>query len=343
MAFFSMMLVFTVIAVLFLCGMAILGIFLLVIGIVKRRKPANKGKKGPVVCIASGSVLLAIPVIIGLVMAVSAALSVMQTFFGTYEHYTDKWKYGWVSDNEARREAINGLLSAAESGDREALAKNFTEEIREKEGFSKALDDFLAAYPKGLALCELNGHGGASGGKTGEVTERNTSISYTCELDGKWYYMSLSVCHENSADKSKVGVTYFLVESLEANALDEDYPDDAHLIFNNIEGRVSAVLIEDRGYLYTPYTRNITMEQMKEYLAQYNTLSDIVDEIGEPNVSKKYDNSTGYDYYYRLASENGEPRFVYICSSQGMGKIYSYHFCSDKGYIKEKEESETTE
>ena len=69
--------------------------------------------------------------------------------------------------------------------------------------------------------------------------------------------------------------------------------------------------------------------QMREYLKKYDNLSDLSFEIGDPNVTKKYSNCTGYNHYYELTPENGEPRYAYICTSSPSGDFTYGYICSD--------------
>ncbi|MDE7233506.1 MAG: hypothetical protein K2N29_00415, partial [Ruminiclostridium sp.] len=51
-----------------LIGLFVIGVVFLIVGIVRKRKPRNAGKKAPAVCIASGAVclLLSISMIVSL-------------------------------------------------------------------------------------------------------------------------------------------------------------------------------------------------------------------------------------------------------------------------------------
>lgn len=104
------------------------------------------------------------------------------------------------------------------------------------------------------------------------------------------------------------------------------------------ESEVSARLINGTAFLFEPTPdRIITEDDMKRFLKTYKTLKSLSDVIGKPNVSKKYDNCTGYDYYYELVPENGEPRYVYICTERNNGRIITATVCSGTDFLYDKE------
>lgn len=330
-------------AALVLLGLiAIAGLILLIIGILNRRKPKFGGKGSPAVCIAFGSVLLVICAVILLLWGFSFSAAngliekadgLMEKFMGPeYDNVIDEWRNEWTTDTEAAFEAKTALLAAADSGDREGVAQLFTPELRKRLTFDATLDDFLALYPVGLSECELDGGLSMSESFCHEGERvRTGSAYYTTELDGEWYAIRLRFCYENSEDPDKVGVTFFAIEDLEANALGEDYGYYDYLLCRFAdESDVTARLIDGRGFIFEPYNREITEESFKNHLNGCATLQDLIDRIGRPNVKKKYDNCTGFDIYYELVPENGEPRYAYLSVDDLSGKIYSAYICSDK-------------
>ena len=150
MAFVSMMFVALVIAAVILGGMLLIGLVLLIVGIVGRRKPQNKGKRFPTACIVAGGGMLGVPVILAAALVVESVIAVVRTTTERteYEFVPDRWRNEWVTDdNEAAQEAVNALLLAADKGDRDGFAGNFTPALQQSEGFNEALDAFFAAYP----------------------------------------------------------------------------------------------------------------------------------------------------------------------------------------------------
>lgn len=330
MAFVSMIFVFLVIALIILGILFIAGLILLIVGIVNKRKPKNKGKKYPVVLIVIGALLLILPVGSAVGLIVSVTTSAVSTGIKRmdYENVTDKWRNEWTTDNSAAADAIDELLSCADSGDRERFAKTFTPNIQQSEGFEECLDDFFAAYPVGISQCELDGGNvGSSGSYNYGHNVQTGSTSYTCVLDGEWYRIGLAFCYENTDSPDDVGVTFFSIENLGANAMDIDY--DIPLVCN-IKSGVSARLIDNMAFLFEPTPdRVITVEEMTGYLAKYDDLYALSQEIGKPNVTMKYDNCTGYENYYELAPENGEPRYAYLCTNSPTGRLLYGYICSD--------------
>lgn len=334
MAFASMIFVFIIIICIILCLLFITGLIFLIAGIVNKRKPKYIGKKSPAVCIITGSILLLLPVVSTLTLIITSISSavIKNIKRADYDNVTDRWRNEWVSDHVAADEAIKQLLESADTGDRETFAKTFTPNIQENENFQVLLDDFFELYPVGLSQCELDGgNAGSSGSYNYGHNVQTGRAYYTCTLNGEWYYIGMSFCFENTDSPDDVGVDFFCIENLEANALDTEYADDEYLVcaIKN-ENEVTARLIDGRGFVFEPTPeRVITETQMCEYLQNYDDLDNLVFEIGAPNVTKKYSNCTGCDHYYELLPEDGEPRYAYICTSFPSGKLLYGYICSD--------------
>lgn len=332
MAFVSMVFVAMAILLVILGILFVIGLTLLIIGIVKKRSPKNKGKKHPVVLIVLGILFLILPVGSAVSLIVSVTTNSISTAVNrmSYENVTDKWRNEWTTDTGAAHDAIEELLSAADSGDRERFAKTFTPNIQRSAGFEGYLDDFFAAYPVGLSKCDRESRmGGSSGSYDHGHNVQTGSAYYTCTPDGEWYRINMAFCYESTDSPDDVGVTFFSVENLEANALDINY--DRPLVCNiKSESEVSARLIGGHAFVFEPTPdRVITVEEMKAYLEKCDTMQALIEEIGKPNVAMKYSNCTGYENYYELAPENGEPRYAYICSSSPTGRFLYGHLCSD--------------
>lgn len=333
MANVSIMLVILATAFLLLSVFFIAGLVFLIVGIVNKCRAKNKGKKFPVVLIVIGALLLILPVgtttaIITNGLTSSISKSIMRL---DYENVTDKWRNEWTSDHSAAEEAIEELLSSADSGERERFARIFTPNIQRSESFDGYLDTFFDEYPVGLSDCNLDGGNLQSSGSYdyGHNVQEGETF-YTCVSDGKWYCIRMAFCYENTDSPNDVGVTFFSVENLEANALDVDYKDIPLVCNIKSEHEISARLIGGTAFLFTPNSqRVITQEQLKKYLEEYDNLNALINEIGEPNVTKKYSNCTGYDHYYELALENGEPRYAYLCTDSPTGRFLSSYICSD--------------
>lgn len=248
-----------------------------------------------------------------------------------YDNPADKWRNKIVHDNEAKNDAITWLLDTADSGDRSGFAEIFAPVVKADENFDAQLDRFFESYPVGFSECELDSEGGSGSGSYnyGDVVE-TYSASYTCFLDGEWFYISVSFCYQNTTAPDEVGITFFCIENLEAFALDQSYSENIVCKIVD-ESQVTARLIDGRGFVFEPTPeRSITLEQMKEYLEKCDNIRELMVLVGEPNVTKKYSNATGCDYYYELASDDGSPLYAYIVAGYLSGEIYYGYVCDDE-------------
>lgn len=333
MAFVSMMIVFLIFVIVVMGILFFAGLVMLIAGIITRTRPKNIGKKFPTVLIVIGSIVILIPVGTVLFIGIGGIASQISTSIErqSYKSVTDKWRNEWVTDHEAANGAIKELLEAAESGDREQFKRTFTPNIQNSQSFEAAVDAFFDNYPKGLNGCKLEGGNVSGSGSYNYGHNIQTgSTYYTCFLNGEWYSIHLIFCYENTDYPDDVGVDFFSVENLGAAALDEDYKGKNLVCAIKSEAEVTARLIKNMAFMFEPSPeRIITEAQMKEYLKKYDDLYQLEQEIGKPNVNIKYDNSTGYDHYYELAPENGEPRYAYICTGSPTGRFYYGYVCSD--------------
>lgn len=342
MAFASMIIAFMVIVLLILGILLVAGLIFLSIGMVKRKNPKNKGKKHPIVFIVIGA-LLSLPAVVSIVFVLVTTRKInIQTENRQikYECVPDKWRNEWVNDHAAAQEVLDALLKAADEGDKEAFALNFTPEIQEQSDFDDILDSFFESYPEGFSECNIKiGPVGGSGSYNygHNVLKAGTSIDVV--MDGEWYGIGLSFCYENTDNPEKVGVTYFSIMNLEGTAYyNSEYDknssqfEDEYLIcriMNNQE--LSARLINDIPYLWTDTPKpKITEDEMRELLNKYRDrgiwIPEVHDVIGEPNASRI--EASGCDYYYELVQkEDGEPQYVHINTSTEKGEIIDAYLC----------------
>jgi hypothetical protein len=359
MAFVSMMIVLILIAGLILGGMLIAGLVLLIVGIVRKGKAKNKGKKSPTVCIVTGAVLLVLPVITAAVLAVWGVSSLVGTAIKRtqYECVPDRWRSEWVSDSQAEEDIIEALLTAADSGDREAFSRNFTPELQGREGFDEAVNAFFAAYPKGFAGCERKDeNSGGSGSYNAGHNVRNDSVHFNTTLDGIWYYVSIEFCYENTDEPDKVGVTDFKIMNLEGAAAffdeyyrDPDYSSDVYLICDiKSPDEISARMIGGQPFLWTPTdTPKLTADELRDILKENQQLdsAQLREKLGAPNAFRKFVSSNAYEYYYELQDRNGQPCYAILETDSPYGKIFSAFLCTPTDYdfdytLYEKESSE---
>lgn len=335
MAFFYLVLIFVLLPLIVIIFFA--GIILLIIGIVNKRKPKNAGRKFPTACISVGALLLVLPALIfaiGIVPRIGG---------GYYNNVPERWRNSWVSDSQAADQAIKALMESAGKGDCEAFAKNFTAEIQNSPSFKAELDNFFEAYPAVLSECELDGGVSGSGGSYNYGHNvKEGSAHYTCDLDGEKYFINISFCYENTDEPDKVGVESFSVMNLGAKALyiqefNEkamlgEYEDNTFLICDiKSSNVVDARLIGGMPFVWhSTIDEKLTEDEMRAMLTKTSSMDSLSRKIGMPNVSIKYSNSTGYDYYYELVPENDEPRYAHISASRNGDIIDAYVCTPDK-------------
>lgn len=333
MAFVSMIFAYLALFAGFLIGLFLIGLVILTVGIILRCLKRNEGRIFPTVIIIVSALFLAPGVVTCETLVISVAKSTITTSIAraNYECVPDKWRNENVGDNAAAAEVIEALLQSADAGDREAFAKNFTPNIQSEARFNSDLDKFFESYPVGLSTVELDG-GGVSGGASASDgnLEKDGYTHYTCYLDGEWYIIYLNFCHCNDLSPNDVGVTGFYIENVEGNASDIDYSNKALACSVFYENAICARLIDGRGFEFTPYDRQISASEMQALLGKYTDLREIQNEIGPPNVTIKYSNCTGWDHYYELIPEDGEPRYCYLCTQgEWGGEIYYGYLVSD--------------
>ena len=312
----------------------IAGVILLTAGLICRKKPEHQGKRFPKIFIVAGSILVCIPVLTVGIAAVTGLLSTLRSDDSIPEHWRNTWT---ISENTAADEAIKALMKAAGEGDRDALAKCFAAELQNSPDFSKELDSFLEEFPAALSGCELDGSStGSSGSYDYGHNVRTAGAKYECELNGEKYYISLDFCFENTDEPDKVGVTYFSVRNLEARALyieevNRDPESKRPTIECDIKSseEINARLIDGIPYIWHPTSgKKLSEDEMRQLLSKTDSMDDLIRSIGEPNVSFKSYNSTGYDFYYELSSEESEAQYAHITAGSPKGEIYHAYLCT---------------
>ena len=253
-----------------------------------------------------------------------------------YSNPIDKWRNEFVTEYTARIDAIDGLLGAADLGDRSAFADMFAAVVKNNEKFSAQLNSFFESYPVGLSECELNRTGGGAGGsyKYGDAVKTVSDV-YNCRLGDEWYRIVVHYCIENTTDPDEIGIIHFHIENFEADALDREYSEDDFIVCSIVdESMVTARMIGGRPFVFEPTPeRSITLEQMKEYLKEYDDFRHLSQAIGEPNVEKT-DNGIDCDYYYELTSSDGSLLYVLI-ETIGQRILRSYACNEEKIFFEE--------
>ena len=296
-----------------------------------------------------GIILVTAAFSLALTAGCSNALGKFGSLFGgnkdsaEYDCLADKWTNEFVTEKIAVNDAYDRLFKAAEDGDKKAFADCFAKELRDSSGFDRMVDSFFANYPKGLGKAEIRRMpAGAGGSFKGNMVIRNASSGGDVLLDGEYYDITLRVCYEYTGSPEKIGVTQFAIRNLEADAeyidsiqkipeYDADTEDCIICAIRSSE-EVSARLINGCPYLWTDTdTPKLTADEMRDLLmAHRDDLGnrEVQDRIGQPNVEFKQSNSTGYDYFYELRSENGEPLYAHITADWPMGRILDAYVCT---------------
>ena len=334
MALFHLLMVMLIIPLIIIgiIGMLV-GLILLIVGIINRKKPANQGKRFPKVFITIGSILLIVPFLTTSALVISSVVSI----FRSYDSLPDRWNNIWISDSMASDDAVKALTNAAGKGDREALAKCFSADVRKDPDFDKMLDEFIQNYPTEISQCELDGSSSGSSASYdyGHVVKTGGG-HYECDHNGERYFFNLYFCHENTDEPDKVGVTWFSVTNIEAQAkksaeydpIDNEDPRGMEcLIISSDE--VNAKLIGGVPYLWEPTPdKKFSEDEMRKLLSGAASMEDVYAAAGTPNASYKAFNSTGYEYFYELRSSEKEPRYANICASSPKGYIIDAYVCT---------------
>lgn len=310
MAFVSLFFVMLGIFALILLGIGTLGLIIIIVSIILRRKRKKEGKKPGKIGLIIGIIIFLIPVAIILSIMIPASISSFETQVERtqYTCLTDKWRNenDWVSDNDAKDEAIETLLKAADEGDVETLKQMFPQNAQ-GEQLDAQIEDFLTEYPKGLSVSENREE------FSGSSTTKYFNTMYEIVMDGERYYIKLQACYRNDENPEEVGVTLFTVENEKAYALDKDYTDSDYIFSDTIvEEDYETRRIDAEPYVFTPIERTITQKEIESTLHSERSIASFIEKYGEPNVIKDYSNSNGTHYFYELVPDNEEPRYLEI-------------------------------
>lgn len=184
----------------------LLGLTLFIIGIVRKRKTDNKGKKSPTVMIIIGSVLAA-PALICIILAIILRTIVKvdeRSWNKKYDSIPELYESRRFTESKAVKAALDYMLEDADARDKDTFAKNFSSPIRNEEEFDEKIEAFFTAYPGGLSDLEFV-KGGGSGSESLHYghNEKTFSQFYSCRVGDEAYFISISVCYENTDNPSE--------------------------------------------------------------------------------------------------------------------------------------------
>ncbi|MGN0667231.1 MAG: hypothetical protein ACI4KF_11990 [Huintestinicola sp.] len=261
-----------------------------------RRNPDNDHKKWPTVMKAAG-------IIIMVYMIISIALYVV----GLAHRISEVSSLQSLKDNS---ENISKILELADSNDREGLEAMFSEGYRGTTAFENALDEFLYNYPHGLSACEL---------------EKINSESYTCQLDGEKYYITIW----RDAEGTDVG--HFVIKNEEAHSDPLPRYDNTHIYCDIIPKPDTHRMIEgeNMGYMFSP-ERTLTEQDFRDILTDETNITDIIEGFGEPNAIKRESDMRKILYYSIESEETERPRYACVGYITG-GQVYCCYICSEYG------------
>ena len=306
----------------------------------KKKKPLAEyaNSQLPKKLMIAGTVLLSIPLVTIAALAVTGIFSSAKTLYdrSNYDCIPDIWRKESVSQSSAEEEILKALLVTADNGNREAFAMNFTPEMQEKKGFDKAIDNFFNAYPGDLSECKKNNITRNDSSVNENDSIKTDGLYFRCDVEQDNYFIIVEYCYFNKKDPDKVGVTQFRVMNLKAAAVyyenESANPADQYPICDiETSSRIDARLIGGAPYIWTPTdTPDISATQLRVLLKDEGRLDSrlLYDRLGEPNVGIKQPDSTEYGYFYEIAPENGEPRYVYFQTDSEFGNILWAMLCT---------------
>ncbi len=330
---------FIIIAIVVLVILFFLGLILLIRGFLKKQLAEYAGRKLPKVLMITGAVLISLPLFAIVGTSLWGITSSVSTLYNRahYKCVPDIWRNESVDQSQAEEDIIKALLLSADKGSREVFCRNFTPELQKKEGFDKAVNDFFEAYPVGLSECDKIDETRSDSDADGHESEvKADSLSFRCFLGEKWYFVIVEYCYRNTSEPDKVGVTRFRVMNLEAAAVYYNgKPGSGKSEFPVCDikssSEIDARLVGGRPYLWMPTdTPKISVDLLRRILAKTNRLDDpiLLYNIGEPNLIIKHDNNTEFGYFFELAVQNDEPRYVYFQTDSELGNILYAFLCT---------------
>ena len=329
---------FIILAVLVLIILFFVGLILLVRGLLKKPLAEYAGSKKPKSLMIAGVVLMLLPAAAFVVVSLWSISSSVRSLYASshYECVPDVWRNTSVAESQAENEIVKSLLINADKGSREAFARNFTPELQRQKGFDNAVGKFFDSYPVGLSECEMQdkSEGDAEYEKGENV--RTDGLSFSCCLDDKWYFVFVEYCYRNTSQPDKVGVTKFMVMNLEAAAVyygsESDNAANDYLICDiKSSSEVNARLIGSRPYVWdTSLKSAATEDELRKNLEEGGRLDGytLMSRLGEPGVVIKHPDSTEFGYFYEIAAEDGEPRYIYIQTDSEYGSILYAFICT---------------
>ena len=339
MAFASMFLAFIAIIAVGLFLFFMLGLLLFIVGIANKKKVKRDKKKWPIVLMVLGIINMVPPVLITVILIIVVSVTNYRTdhMMERYDNLPTAWAQADVYAELAERQALQVVSEALDEGDRDALAENFSEDSRGAAGFDEALDDLFEAFPEELNDIEWTRF--ARGGDVIRNGCRGTVQGYTAKVGGEYYYLTIGMVYEGDDHPDEVGLFYLTVLNTGSDAyrifgdtpIEDTEADYTVLCWLPDTDEVNARRVNGMSYLWEETSAPVmTADQMRAYLAGYDTLRDAIDGggIGMPNCNPVYDGFASNQYIYELSPVNGEPRYAFIRTSGEYGRITEAYECT---------------
>lgn len=279
--FVMLFILFFIFLFVFLAGLA-----MFIVGLVTkiRAKSQNRKKIYPNVLLGLSIPIMLVPLLFILLFAA-----------GFYYEITKP------SDHVIFNEKIEEFFDAADNNDKQAIYDMFSKSAQDSE-LEKQIDEFLEVYPAHPEIEYTESVGGGS--STVDGMEELTS-QFVFSKDGEDYYCYMNYTIENYESPEEVGISLLVIESPEVYC-DESVtnPNDNGFYVNlSKDYDYETVRISGYPYIYTPYDRTITEEQVIEFFKSNVDFTDFKNKFGEPNVK---DNG----YCYELQNVDGEKRYL---------------------------------
>ena len=218
------------------------------------------------------------------------------------------------------QDPIDEFFAAVDARDAEAVKAMFSPNVQAAdEDLDESIQALFDLYPGPTEDCEMLSPVGSSQHKEyGRTTMVNVHNSFPVVCGGVNYYCSFSYVTKDEDDPGSVGLKR-VVLSTEAAKCHPDYYQNAQDIGDGLtvvtgpaaEGETRR--IGDQPYLFTPYDRTITQEDLLEFLETETRWDAFRQHFGPPNAE-----SYG-GRYYELAPEDGEPRYALLFTSETGG------------------------
>lgn len=323
MAFATMLLAFLAVFGVIIIGALILvfaiGLTLLIIGLVKRKKAIANGKKYPYVLITLGSIFSSIPLVLfvsvlGYLVVVGNNGKSDNDNSNSYNNCVDKWKNSRVNSNEVKEDIIEEFFEAADKKDKEALKLLYSRDIQEDDTLMDQIEEFIDEYPGNMAGLEFEFQSGHEEGSSDYgVSSEYLNARYEVKKGEEYYYIRFGCYYENDEEPDKIGLDYMEINSEKAKVLKEemDYErsEDEHIIADiNVSEDFETRRIAGSPYRYEESDIKFTKEEVLDALRNSYDVYDLYSYLGDPNGVSTRVNHIAYE----IESDENDYRYIVI-------------------------------